>query len=134
MNPDPSPYGAPDNLIRQSAPFKIGTQEWRLTVSRTTHGDTYVGDEWRRAHQVHFHKDSWHPSEHWGRDDFHNGATGGLPKSLRKFYAACPWAHHIGGDNPPHACSSIPSPIKDIIAHGSHHPGNRKRRLQWTNS
>ena len=99
------------DVIRISEPLTIGKHAWRLvqyrgSESRYTVDETtgigrlvempaiFVDYEWRRLDERF---EDWRQARDWPKYDFNDGQHRGLPRSLRKLYDACPWAH------PPHA-------------------------------
>ena len=99
------------DVIRISEPRAIGKHAWRLVQYRGVE-NRYVIDEatriggfvempaifvdyeWRRLDERF---EDWRQARDWPKYDFNDGQHRGLPRSLRKLYDACPWAH------PPHA-------------------------------
>ena len=91
------------DVERVSEPMRIGKHEWRL-VAYWRHGIDFgddgpveverrlVGYEWRPAGDTAFDPD-WRRDTEWPRYNPDNGATAGLPASLRKLWGRCPWAH-----------------------------------------
>lgn len=49
-----------------------------------------VDYEWRRIDERF---EYWRQARAWPRYDFNDGQYRGLPRTLRKLDAACPWAH-----------------------------------------
>ena len=92
-----SPHRDYYDILLVSKPMKIGKHEWRLVKVRGKYGihagQIYVEYEWR---DPRCYDSRWIEANRWPRYDFNNGMTGGLPKSLRKLYDVCPWAHDIG--------------------------------------
>ena len=99
------------DVIRISEPLTIGKHAWRLVQYRglenryvideaTRIGQVvempaiFVDYEWRRLDERF---EDWRQARDWPKYDFNDGQHRGLPRSLRKLYDACPWAH------PPHA-------------------------------
>ena len=81
-------------IIRSSEPMTIGKHEWRLTQYRHREYGITFGYEWRRLDEIPgFHPDFWRREAEWPRYDFNDGQFGGLPKTLRNLWEACPWAH-----------------------------------------
>ena len=95
------------DVIRISKPVTIGKHAWRLvqyrdTTSRYVIDETtglsrlaetpavFVDYEWRRFDERWEH---WRQARDWPKYDFNDGQYRGLPRSLRKLYDACPWAH-----------------------------------------
>ena len=95
------------DVIRISEPLTIGKHAWRLvqyrdTTSRYVADETtgirhlvekpaiFVGYEWRRLDERF---EYWRQAREWPKYDFNDGQYLGLPRSLRKLYDACPWAH-----------------------------------------
>ena len=96
---------------RVSEPMKIGKHEWRLTTywaesleyvgENEPHRDDslpagfrraerrFTGFEWRSAGAG----GPWYRDTEWPRYDSNNGETAGLPRTLKKLWARCPWAH-----------------------------------------
>ena len=97
-----------------SEPMTIGRHDWRLTAY-WAQSQEYVGEqeaqedgtgaagyrtverrftgfEWRRAGDG----GPWCRDTEWPRYDADNGETAGLPRTLRRLWARCPWAHGRG--------------------------------------
>ena len=100
------------DVIRISEPLSIGKHAWRLvqyrgsesryTVDETTgigrHVEMpaiFVDYEWRRLDERF---EDWRQARDWPKYDFNDGQHRGLPRSLRKLYDACPWAHPAQAD------------------------------------
>lgn len=107
--PEPNDYTSywMKAILRISEPMTIGKHEWRLVQYRDTSTDyvtdeasgvgrfvdvrtTFVGYEWRRLGERY---EYWRQARDWPKYDFNDGMYLGLPRTLRKLYEACPWAH-----------------------------------------
>ena len=96
---------AGNRIIRQSEPKRIGKHEWRLTLYRSEHHERpLIGYEWRRADRspirrkcprgVYFLDGStWMRDEDWPSYNHNDGQSAGMPRTLRKLWEQCPWAH-----------------------------------------
>ena len=96
---------AGNRIIRQSEPKRIGKHEWRLTLYRSEHHERpLIGYEWRRADRspirrkcpggVYFLDGStWMRDEDWPSYNHNDGQYAGMPRTLRKLWEQCPWAH-----------------------------------------
>ena len=94
-----------NRIIRQSEPTRIGKHEWRLTLYRSGHSDRpLIGYEWRRTDGAQIRckcpgGDYWLDGSTWMRDqewpsyNHNDGQYAGLPRTLRKLWQECPWAH-----------------------------------------
>ena len=81
-------------IIRSSQPMTIGKHEWRLTQYRHREYGITSGYEWRRLNEIPgFPPDFWRRDTDWPRYDCYDGQDRGLPKTLRKLWEQCPWAH-----------------------------------------
>ena len=100
--PEPGAFALGHRIERSSEPMRIGTHEWRLTLywgwgcdvvdGRLVESERpLVGYEWRRIGP--WSDGLWRRDVDWPRYDSHNGETAGLPRSLRRLWARCPWAH-----------------------------------------
>ena len=95
------------DVIRISEPMTIGKHAWRLvqyrdTTSRYVTDETteirqlvetpavFVGYQWRR---LDGRFEDWRQARDWPKYDSDDGQYRGFPRSLRKLYDACPWAH-----------------------------------------
>lgn len=87
---------------RLSEPMVIGKHEWRLVLywypcmeydeATGKYVDVerqVVGYEWRPAAGAW----DWRRDVEWPRYDSDNGQTAGMPRTLRKLWDRCPWAH-----------------------------------------
>ena len=98
-----------EDIVRISDPMRIGQHEWRLVVYRgstTQHEreaetDLTVGTEvpchfveyeWRRFAP---YPEQWRKARDWPHYDINDGQTLGLPRTLRKLWERCPWAHNL---------------------------------------
>ena len=97
------------DIIRISDPMRIGKHEWRLVLYRGTSRRykldpdqgrgtwidrpcRFVDYEWRRYEPDPEH---WRRAQDWPRYDFNDGLYSGLPRTLRKLWESCPWAHDL---------------------------------------
>ena len=96
---------AGNRIIRQSEPMRIGKHEWRLTLYRSDHHDRpLIGYEWRRADRspirrkcpggvYHLDGSTWMRDQDWPSYNHNDGEYAGMPRTLRKLWEQCPWAH-----------------------------------------
>ena len=97
-------YGS-NRIIRQSKPMKIGSHEWRLTLYRSEHHERpLIGYEWRRTDGAPIRRQcpggvyrlvgsTWMRDEDWPSYNHNDGQYAALPRTLRKLWEQCPWAH-----------------------------------------
>ena len=96
---------AGNRIIRQSEPMTIGKHDWRLTRYRSQHYDRpLIGYEWRRTDGSPIRRkcpggiyyldgSTWMRDEDWPSYNHNDGEYAGLPRTLRKLWEQCPWAH-----------------------------------------
>ena len=94
-----------NRILRQSEPTRIGKHEWRLTLYRSPHhAEPLIGYEWRRTDGRPIRRtcpggDYWLDGSTWMRDEdwpsynHNDGGWGGMPRTLRKLWERCRWAH-----------------------------------------
>ena len=100
------------DIVQISEPLTIGKHVWRLVQYRglenryvideaTRIGQVvempaiFVDYEWRRLDERF---EDWRQARDWPKYDLNDGQHRGLPRSLRKLYDACPWAHPAQAD------------------------------------
>ena len=67
-------------------------------VSRLVETPTvFVDYEWRRLDERF---EYWRQARAWPKYDSNDGQYRGLPRTLRKLHAACPWAHPSAEEQP----------------------------------
>ena len=91
-----SPFGLGDAIMRHSEVMQIGRHEWRLTLYRHPRYGVLVGYEWRTptlSYAPHLGPGRWRRDEEWPRYDANDGQYAGLPRTLKKLWQRCPWAH-----------------------------------------
>lgn len=100
----PSAFAIGHRIERVSEPMRIRGYDWRLVLywgrgcgfdedGRLMETTTLlVGYEWRCA-GAWGGRMPWQRDVDWPRYDSHNGETAGLPRTLRKLWERCPWAH-----------------------------------------
>jgi hypothetical protein len=69
--------------VLETAPVKIGKHEWRAIVYAHPSYGNCSDYEWRTPAQLGLPASTWQSSKEWPRYDSDNGATAGLPKSIR---------------------------------------------------
>ena len=101
-----------NRILRQSEPMKIGKHEWRLTLYRSPHHDRpLIGYEWRRTDgrpirrrcpggDYRLDGSTWMRDRDWPSYNHNDGEWGGMPRTLRKLWERCPWAHTRGTTTP----------------------------------
>ena len=95
-----------NRIIRQSEPTRIGKHEWRLTLYHSDRSDRpLIGYEWRRMDgapirckcpiDAYYYLDgsTWMRDQEWPSYNHNDGQYDGLPRTLRKLWEECPWAH-----------------------------------------
>lgn len=98
----PSAFAIGHRIERVSEPMRIRGYEWRLVLywgrgcgfdgERLVETTTlFTGFEWR--YDGGFHDAPWQRDVDWPRYDSHNGETAGLPRTLKRLWERCPWAH-----------------------------------------